>query len=359
MKAPCIIALFAILGFVFTSSAYSKNTTYIFTDKDLVGIQKTYAENIKWNFRNTIWSVLSPLERQRLRNVELVFPLRSEYGGLLDYYTKGNKINMPVSSLKFFDDIAVATEWLDQKNYTINTVLDYVMFLKYLQSKDFPGGHYQKPLPALYIPASVYQNKQIDDEAQKILKSALIWILSHELGHVYYQHNATTNLPYNVIQQQEADADAFATEIMRRIGVAPIGMGLFFTVAVHWWPNRSDCPNQAAWNKFLRQAAHPPTAQRLRKLAELILRHKQSFARKEDNQISALNAIESAARTLVKMSNVLADNDLQENIRKRAKTFGALPDPLRPRKPGEMPKAPETEFVTMPVLLTTGCGQNN
>ena len=359
VKISHLISLFATLSFIYSSSAFSASRTHIYTDNELVRLQKIYSENITWNFQNTIRDVLTPEEKQRLSNIELILPLRSEFGGLLDYYTKANKVYLPISSIKFFDDLAVATEWLIQNNYTTSTVLDYVIFLKYLQSKDFPGGDYQKPLPALYIPNNVYENKSIDDNAQKILKSALIWVLSHELGHAYYQHSATTYLSYNVIQQQEADADAFATEIMRRIGVAPIGMGLFLTIGVHWWPNRSDCPNQAAWEAFLQQGAHPPTTQRLKNIAELILKQKESFARKEFNQSSTLAAIENTGRILVNMSNKLASNDIQNFIRKRARTFSALPDPLRPRRAGEMPSAPTTEFVTMPILLDTVCSHKN
>jgi hypothetical protein len=329
----------------------------LYSNSTLVYWRARYSENILWNFRNAIWRELSPEEKQRLQSVDIAFPLTSPRGDPLDYYTllssTAAQINLPVLSIKFFDDLAIAYAWLGENGYDTQTATDYVALLKYLYPADFPGGRYEAPLRALQIPADALSDPVVNNLAQKILKSAIIWILLHELGHAFYRHGKPTDI--QTAQHQEMQADNFATEIMRRIGVAPVGMGFFFATAVLWWPNRSDCPSSAAWQQALRNSQHPATTDRLRRLAALIRQYRRDFVRKEPNPSAALLAVNSATNTLDQMANFLASEDLQRTIRRMAQLFGALPDPLAPRRPGHMPASPSTSSVRIPDTRTSIC----
>ena len=316
-----------------------------------------YAENIRWNMRNSVWRELDQAERNQLGNLRLHFPLMSPRGDPFDYYTlvssHGAVINMPVLSIKFFDDLAIAYAWLGAQGFDLQIPLDYVAMLKYLHPGDFPGGSYQAPLRAMRIPADALDNSSVDKLAQNTLKSAVTWILLHELGHAYHRHGEPGNAL--TAQIQEREADDFATEIMRRIGVAPAGMGFFFTATVLWWPNRSDCETRDDWHRSMLRASHPVTTDRLRRLANRIRQFRHDFVRKEPDPARALVAVDLAAGTLDQMSRFLADDDLQYTIRRKAQVFGALPDPLGHRRPGQMPRAPSASMVRIPDVRATTC----
>lgn len=304
-----------------------------------------------------IWRELSHEERHRLRSVKIKFPLVGRGGNPFDYYTllsaNSAQINLPVLSIKFFDDLAVAHAWLNENGFDAQNPLDYVAMLKYLHPADFPGGQYEAPLRALRIPANALNDPRVDQLSQKILKSAIIWILLHELGHAYYRHGKPGSMP--IAQRREMEADSFATEIMRRIGVAPIGAGFFFAATIRWLPNRSDCPSSAAWRRVLRESSHPVTTDRLRTLAASIQRYRQDFVRKEPHPSNALAAVTIAAKTLDEIANFLANENLQNTIRRKAQLFGTLPDPLGPRRPDQLPTAPSASLVNIPNTRNSVC----
>ena len=339
--------------------ANGANRGGLYSNSTLNYWQDRYSENILWNFNNSIWRELSSQEKYRLRNLDIVFPLIAPNGDPFAFYTllgaNSAQVNLPVFSIKFFDDLVISQSWLNANGYDSQLPLDYVALLKYLSPADFPGGRYQAPLLALKIPPSALQNQSVDEISQKILKSAITWILLHEIGHAYYRHGEPTSAA--IAQQQEIDADNFATEILRRIGVAPIGMGVFFSAAVHWWPNRSDCPSNTAWMQAIRKSSHPITTDRLQNLASAIWAYRQDFVRKEPDPQRALAAIKVATQTLSQMARFLANEELQNTIRKKAELFGALPDPLGPRYPGQLPAAPSIPTVRIPDIITTICPQ--
>jgi hypothetical protein len=59
--------------------------------------------------------------------------------------------------------------------------------LKYGEPERF-GGRYPAPLPALQIPGDALGDSVVDEQAQKLLKSAIIFLVLHELGHVLHGH---------------------------------------------------------------------------------------------------------------------------------------------------------------------------
>ena len=315
--------------------------------KDLSGLydqgklkywQGRYSENLLWNYRNVILPVLIPQDRNALRGLKIRFPLVGEIGGdPLEYYSGFDRgkpvVVIPVLSVKFFDDLAIAIAWMDTNGYSMGTVTDWVTMLKYLPPRRFPGGRYLPPLKTLQIPSNATENSKVDELSQKILKSAIIWIMGHELGHVLYRHPGyKQGASPEQVQANEAQADRFATEMMRRVGVAPVGLAYFFTIAIHWLPNRSDFSTQRAWRDFISKANHPLSTERLRQLAIRIKSNAQDFARKEPNYTSALRAINSAANDIGKLSQFLANEELQGTIKRKAILTSQLPDPFKPRR---------------------------
>lgn len=327
-----------LMALLLPLSLAGKDLSGLYDQSTLNYWQGRYSKNLLWNYRNTILPVLTQQERKTLKGLRIRFPLVGQIGGdPLEYYSGFDRglpvVVIPILSVKFFDDLAIAMAWLDANGYSMGTVTDWVAILKYLPPRSFPGGRYLPPLRTLQIPPNATRNPKVDALSQKILKSAIIWILGHELGHIFYRHPGYgRGASAEQIQANEIQADRFATEMMRRIGVAPVGLAFFFTIAIHWLPNRSDFSTQRAWRDFISKANHPLSTERLRKLAVQINGNAQDFARKEPNYSNALRAIYSAAKEIDKLSRFLANEELQGTIKRKALLTSQLPDPFKPRR---------------------------
>jgi hypothetical protein len=319
----------------------AKDLSNLYEPNTLVYWQGRYPKNIQYNFENVIRANLEPKERTRLKSVQLKFPLVGINNDPLAFYSfpAGHPplVVVPILSVKFFDDLAIAYSWLTESGYSAETVIDFVSMLKYGKADWFPGGRYPQPMRALRVPANALDNPNVDKISQNILKSAMIWILAHELGHIYYRHPDYGSVPAEQAQRNEEESDRFATEIMRRIGVAPIGMGIFLTVAVHWWQNRGDVDTDEAWRYYVETATHPLTAHRMRTLAALLQEYAEDFARKEDNYYTALQAVRNAARDISSIARLLEDEDMQKSIKVRARCLRIQPNSLVPRFPNVNP----------------------
>ena len=319
----------------------SKDLSNLYEPNTLVYWQGRYSKNIEYNFENVIRANLEPKELAALKTAQLKFPPVGVNKDPLAFYSfpRGYPplVVLPILSVKFFDDLAIAYSWLTESGYSAETMIDYVSMLKYGKPDWFPDSRYPQPMRALRVPANALDNPNIDKNSQNILKSAIVWILAHELGHIYYRHPDYGRVSAEQAQKNEEDSDRFATEIMRRIGVAPIGMGIFLTVAVHWWQNRGDVDTEEAWRYYLETATHPLTAHRMRTLAGLIQGSAEDFARKEPNYNVALQAVRDAAEKITGIARFLEDQDLQKNIKIRAHCLKLQPNPLAPRSPNTNP----------------------
>ncbi len=318
-----------------------KDLSNLYEPDTLAYWQGRYSRNIQFNFENVIRSNLEPKELTALKTVQLKFPLVGINKDPLAFYSYPGGhpplVTLPILSVKFFDDLGIAYSWLTGSGYSAETMIDYVSMLKYGKPDWFLQSRYPQPMRALRVPVNALDNRNVDDNSQKILKSALVWILVHELGHIYYRHPDYGSVPAEQAQKNEEESDRFATEIMRRIGVAPIGMGIFLTVAVHWWQNRGDFDTEEAWRYYLETATHPLTAHRMRTLAGLIQGSAEDFVRKEPNHDVALQAVQDAARKVAGIARLLEDQDIQKNIKVRARCLKSQPDSLAPRFPNTNP----------------------
>ncbi len=203
---------------------------------------------IEENFREVLWPKLTPDERRRLGGVDLAFPLENAQHPMNFYASPpGTKktIILPISSLRFLADIALAYAWLNTSGYSIEPVTDYLAMLKYQWPGGLAGRRY-RPRDVLGIPDDAISNPRVARQFQQIFGTAVVFVLGHELGHHYYQHR--TDVTPEVSRRDEEDADRFAMELMRRIGDAPVGAVAFFNILAHLAPYASD-PNYLAMRK--------------------------------------------------------------------------------------------------------------
>jgi len=305
----------------------------LYDDSLLDRLQAIYKPNIEWNLDSLLVPLLTPAEQQRLAGVQLVVPLRDPRADPLSYFSywldSRPTVSLSVFSIRFFDDVAVAYSWLESNGHSSETILDYLGVLKYRPPTEFSGGRYPRMFASLGIPADAALDPVGGDVANKILKSAILFVVAHELGHLYYGHNGA---PADVQQAQENEvaADAFAIALFRRLGIAPLGIVYLFEVPVYLGKNRGDFSSDDAWFTYQRTVAtHPLSGARLRHLSRELQGATDDFLKYESDETAARARIAAAALQLDSLGTLFDDPDLQRFHRIRAERI-----PLAELQPG-------------------------
>jgi hypothetical protein len=241
---------------------------------------------------------------------------------------------MPVMSIRFLADLAVAYAWLDAHGYTMESVTDYVSMLKYQDPARF-GGRYPDPSTALRIPAKAADEPRVSTIYEQILNHSVSFILLHEMGHVLYQHPGYgPGVSRARARENEDEADRFALEVLRRVGQPVSGLLFFFLSAAHAVPHRADFGSDADYQAHLAQQTHPLTSDRVARLAQYLREHAADYGRLQNNPASAATAIKGTADAIDKqVVPVLADPDQQRLMALRGRNMTLTG--LVPRRPGE------------------------
>ncbi|MFC3282740.1 M48 family metalloprotease [Litchfieldella rifensis] len=297
-------------------------------------IRALYAEDIR--------PALSAEERRRLDDVELAFPLRCPLiaSEPFCYYlvtsSEGQRrVVMSVASLRAFGDLALAMAWLQLTDHAIDTPSQYLAMLRHRRAEEFPGGRYPAPLAVLGIPEDVREQPEVMALYGKIYTSSLVFVLLHELGHALHRHPGYgPEVSREQTRHNEAEADAFALEVMARLAYPPLGMSVFFTLMAHWEPNRWHFTDEASHRAYLEAATHPLTAERLRQLAAALAERDDDFARAEPDFAAARARVAAVATEIDRLAGFMDDRDIQEGIVRTGRATGEAM--LKPRKVGEL-----------------------
>jgi hypothetical protein len=258
MKAGAALAL-ALVAWVSPATVWARDLSGLYDQSVLEQWRPRYERSTTKILNEVILPVLTAEERRRLggETPRVDFPLLADAplrGHPLMFYVPPDlgRVVMPISALKFLDDTCTAYAWLQVNGYSLETISEYTAMLRYKPAP--PGGRHPAPLTALHIPTDALADRRVDELALGHFVTARTWLLLHELGHIYYRHSASS---YAQSRQNEEQADDFATRVMRRTALPPLGILVFFMVDAHW------SGYQASG-----QDTHPMSGTRVRKLAE-------------------------------------------------------------------------------------------
>jgi hypothetical protein len=313
------------LYLVISTAGLAQNLSKMYSASELQYWQTRYPENIRWNFQNLILDKLTPAEYKTLGRVNIecpIFGAGEAKKSPLTYYSSGRTITVPIFSIKFFDDICISYAWLDENNFTLMTISEYLVMLKYRHEDDFPNSTFPSPLSALQIPENALSNSRVDQISQNMLKSAIVFILAHELGHIYHNHPRYNSISSSTAQRNELQADTFAMEIMRRIGIAPVGIVNFAMMMFQLGLIREDFRDAAKWQNYLQNSAtHPITSDRLYLVSQVLRRNAMDFTRYEPDRRLGVQRILNIADQIDQIAAVMADLTHQKNILQRALAY--------------------------------------
>jgi len=268
---------------------FGQNVSRLYPEKKLQADAARWSEQIQAEYRDTILPQLSDEERSALGTVKIEVPLSGPNGDPFSFYTddKGT-IYLPALSLRFFSDLCVANAWLNAHGYDGTTVRDYVGVLL-REATLSPGA----PLPTVFrtlgVPDNAREESAVANRVDRNFGNTIVFLLAHELGHALKKHD-THSRDRVQKRRQEIEADAFAIEVMRRIGQVPLGVELWFDVERigHVQGIRrvtsARFPTEAEWEKYLAGLDHPVTSERLDALATAVEKAPDSFARNQADQ---------------------------------------------------------------------------
>ena len=341
-----MIRLRAIAGVVFAGgltlvaeAARAGNIDALYDDATLEFWQGKYAKGLHSNLEDVIFPRLSAEESQRLAGIRIDVPLRVTDQEPFAYYTTGTPwvVTMSAASLKFFDDFCVAIAWLQTNGYDIETASDYVSMLKY-RTPAAIGGRYPLPLDALQIPGDALDNPRVNNIANRIFNEAVFFVLAHELGHALYRHPGYgPGVTRAQARANEAEADAFALDMMQRAEAEPTSMAFWFLMAGYMADGRGDFASDADYEKFLTESTHPLTGDRIAALADRLAAAAEEFARLGSDPAASLSRINWTADQLNQVAGILGDPGIQALIARRGRSM--TPAMLAPRQPGQLPGA--------------------
>jgi len=268
---------------------FGQNVSRLYPEKKLQADAARWSEQIQAEYRDTILPQLSDEERSALGTVKIEVPLSGPDGDPFSFYTddKGT-IYLPALSLRFFSDLCVANAWLNAHGYDGTTVRDYVGVLL-REATLSPGA----PLPTVFrtlgVPDNAREESAVANRVDRNFGNTIVFLLAHELGHALKKHD-THSRDRVQKRRQEIEADAFAIEVMRRIGQVPLGVEFWFDVERigHVQGIRrvtsARFPTEAEWQKYLGGLDHPVTSERLDALATAVEKAPDSFARNQADQ---------------------------------------------------------------------------
>lgn len=234
------------------------------------------------NWTQVIRPALEPAERRALASAGFEVPVDLPAGvpdQLLNFYaTTDGRVVLPAGSVRLLRDLVTAWLWLDAKGHSTNPVSEYLAVLKYRWASGEFADQEHRPLPVLGVPENAREHPLIADKFARVFSGALFFVMAHELGHLLHAHQGIgvpgTTRDSAASIRQEAEADEFALEIMRRVGAVPDGAALFFTLSAALQAYPSDL---VAGDLPL--PSHPLSAERVLALAQGLDEHARGFAR--------------------------------------------------------------------------------
>ena len=273
---------------LFCSGAIAQDVSRLYTNEKLKADAARWGEQIRAEYRETILPQLTDAERSALNGIKIDVPLKGPHGDPFEYYYANGTINLPALSLRFYSDLCTANAWLNAHGYDGTTVRDYVGLLL-REATVSPGA----PLPPVFrtlgVPDNAREESAVANRVDRNFGNTIVFLLAHELGHALKKHDTHSRDPVQK-RRQEIEADAFAIEVMRRIGQVPLGVEFWFDVErighVQGIQRVTSArfPTEAEWQKYLAGLDHPVTTERLDALATAVEKAPDSFARNQADQ---------------------------------------------------------------------------
>lgn len=284
IRAACFILLWP--AWALAETGYSRAELDRVRDRSVPNIIKVFEEDILGNLPRDL--------RREAAMIRFEFPDAGP--SPLGFYAEPSRqtIIMPLSSIRFFDDVATLFAWIESKRCEQGFVHAY------LRARLREGQPLQTPLRAFGIDRdTALADPYTSDLSDKIFSSGLQFIMAHEVGHILLNHRPGRSGAES--QSQELEADAFAMEHFARLGGSPLGAFWYYVAA--WWQDPVGDAVKA-------RHSHPVSPARIRAMSARLLAGPLDFAHGENDPQREATLIRQLALMIDGFADIIDDDGM-------------------------------------------------
>lgn len=314
------ITLCLMIILFFSSIGNSADYSTIYSMNDLTTAKTTYEKSLVGIWKEDLIDKLESPNIESAKKVSLNIPIFGNRKEPFEFYSKPNasEVTIPIFSVKFLDDILTSIAYMSFHDCSIDPISDYSGMLRYQVPDNLPNRKFPPPLPALGLPSNAISDQRVYKSSGNALKSTVYFIMAHELAHVIFAHRSYDLITAAEAQNQEIQADAFALNLMAKIGVPPIAMAHFFAIISRFESAPGDFATLSSFESYLREhSTHPLSSARLKRAALSIKENADNFIRLEKGNITKAQIIK-IADDIQKISGILDDRGIREYQRIRS-----------------------------------------
>lgn len=227
------------------------------------------------------------------------------------------KIVFPMETIRFLDDLATAAAALQLAGCGHEALANYASILT---RQDPPGARPPNPLQALKIDRQkALADPDIDSMSQGILKTSIVYILAHELGHVAHNHGIVKTTAES--RDQERQADQYALRVFTIIGAVPFGMAVTFFAMAHSQRVPGDFTSTTRFEEYIRErSTHPLDGERLMAIGAFMRENAAMLARNEPNAAEFAQLVEQSASDFETLGQLVDDIDIRRYQAEKGRT---------------------------------------
>ena len=277
----------------------------IYSAQELSKQDKLYRHYLQAVFREDLIRQLPIQKRAALSNVQLVLLTGPrEYSPIaVGASAQERTIYFPIQTMAFLDDLSALGAWLAKHDCSFEPA---ALYAGMLAVKNPPLGypHYPNPRAAFGLGDDVWDDPFVKKSSNQILKTLVFFTLAHELGHIHHEHKPYDKILSAQAQVQEMEADRFAIDAMRHIGVPPLGMFHFFTA----FSRMEGIPTN-----------HPLSGARLSQIAEALERSPEDFIPPNESKSRWESVIRIYAQNFRQLIPVIDNPVLRKQLTQQAR----------------------------------------
>jgi hypothetical protein len=249
---------------------------------------------------------LTEQESQALAGLTIDSPLAGQNANPVEVFSSKGRLELPLLTMQFTEDLAQAYAWLWANHYSSETVDEYMGMLHFRPASAFPHRQYPPPLVALHIPYSALDNDAVSKMFRKVRSTAWTFLIMREFDRL---RNPTDS---------DQQADFFALEVLKRNSEVPSGLLMIVHAILYLPPDNGE--------------AHALTPQRLVAMADYFDTHVHEFAQGRPDARVAVTAIHLLASRLRYSADWLKDasgQQLWEEQAEKTSVSSLAPRPLK------------------------------
>ena len=212
------------------ATVFGQNVLRLYPEKKLQADAARWGEQIQAEYRETILPQLTARGAQRTRCDEnRVSTFRAQWRSVfLLHRRQGHDLPAGAFATLLFGSLRQRTPG-SMLTDTTEPPCAIMSVCCYARRHSRRALRFPPVFRTLGVPDNAREESAVANRVDRNFGNTIVFLLAHELGHALKKHDTHSRDPIQK-RRQEIEADAFAIEVMRRIGQVPLGVEFWFDV---------------------------------------------------------------------------------------------------------------------------------